>query len=87
MTLLKVMIMVNRLTSYLWILLKHLTLCHIIDLRHKLQWNGIVGNNYQWISSFLNDCHQKVVIDDASSDSVPVISGVPQGTVLGQYYL
>ena len=52
-------------------------------LRHKLQWYGIIGNTYQWISSFLSDRHQKVVIDNVSSDSVPVVSGVPQGTVLG----
>ena len=35
------------------------------------------------ISSFLSDHHQKVVIDNVSSDSVSVVSGVPQGTVLG----
>ena len=54
-------------------------------LRHKLQWYGIVGNAYQWISSFLSDRHQKVVIDNILSDLVPVrvVSGVPQGTVLG----
>ena len=52
-------------------------------LRCKLQWYGIVGNSYQWISSFLSDHHQKVVIDNVSSDSVPVVCGVPQGTVLG----
>ena len=48
-----------------------------------MQWYGIVGNTYQWISSFLSDRHQKVVIDNVSSDSVSVVSGVPQGTVLG----
>ena len=52
-------------------------------LRFKLQWYGIVGNTYQWISLFLSDHHQKVVIDNVSSDSVSVVSGVPQGTVLG----
>ena len=52
-------------------------------LRFNLQWYGIVGNTYQWISSFLSDRHQKVVIDNVSSDSVSVVSGVPQGTVLG----
>jgi len=52
-------------------------------LRHKLQWYAIVSNTYQWISSFLGDRHQKVVIDNVSSDSIPVVSGVPQGTVLG----
>ena len=44
-------------------------------LKHKLQGYGIVGNTYQWISSFLSDRHQKVVID-VSSYSVPVVSGV-----------
>ena len=31
----------------------------------------------------LSDRHQKIVIDNVSSDSVSVVSGVPQGTVLG----
>ena len=44
-------------------------------LRHKLQWYGIVGNTYQW--------HQRVIIDNVSSDHVAVASGIPQGTVLG----
>ena len=28
-------------------------------LRFNLQWYGIVGNTYQWISSFLSERHQK----------------------------
>ena len=52
-------------------------------LRHKLQWYGIGGNTYQWISSFLSDRYQRVTIDNISSDLVAVTSGVPQGTVLG----
>ena len=44
-------------------------------LRHKLQWYGIVGNTYQWISSFLSDRHQKVFVD-VLFDSVPVVSAV-----------
>ena len=42
-------------------------------LRFKLQWYSVVGNTYQWISSFLSDHHQKVVIDNVSSDSVSVV--------------
>lgn len=52
-------------------------------LRHKLQWYGIAGNAYRWISSFLSERYQRVTIDNVSSDYVAVISGVPQGTVLG----
>ena len=55
-------------------------------LRHKLQWYGIIGNAYQWISSFLSDRHQKVVIDNVSSDSVPVVSAwCPSGNCCGPY--
>ena len=44
---------------------------------------GIRGNIHHWIKSFLSDRVQKVIIDGISSSSVPVTSGVPQGTVLG----
>ena len=80
--------MVNKLMLYLWpdITKAFDTVPHK-RLRFKLQWYGIVGNTYQWISSFLSDRHQKVVIDNVSSDSVSVVSGVPQGTVLGPILL
>ena len=37
----------------------------------------------QWISSYLSDRKQYVVVEGTSSDSVSVVSGVPQGSVLG----
>ena len=37
----------------------------------------------KWIESFLSDRHQVVVVDANPSFSVPITSGVPQGTVLG----
>ena len=49
----------------------------------KLQNYGIQGKTNKWISKWLKTRNQKVVIDGEMSESVPVISGVPQGTVLG----
>ena len=52
-------------------------------LMSKLDHYGIRGNIHKWISSFLNNRNQKVVIDGYSSDTISVDSGVPQGSVLG----
>ena len=52
-------------------------------LHKKLHLNGIRGNVYNWISSFLSGRKQHVVIDGVKSPAIDVISGVPQGTVLG----
>ena len=49
----------------------------------KLKYYGIDGNTRTWINSFLTDRKQQVVVDIATSDTALVISGVPQGTVLG----
>ena len=43
----------------------------------------IRGNIKNWISSFLNNHTQCVVLDGISSPKCSVLSGVPQGTVLG----
>ena len=44
---------------------------------------GVRGSTYKWIQSFLTDRAQQVQAEGATSDSITVISGVPQGTVLG----
>ena len=55
---------------------------HEILLR-KLHNIGIRGKLYNWISDFLTERKQTVQVDGKSSIPELVISGVPQGTVLG----
>ena len=52
-------------------------------LLSKLDHLGIRGSIYGWIQAFLTDRKQKVVVDGAESTSESVLSGVPQGTVMG----
>ena len=52
-------------------------------LLKKIRALGISGKLYKWIKSFLSNRFQKVVVDGAHSFITLVISGVPQGTVLG----
>ena len=52
-------------------------------LLHKLDYYGIRGFTHKWISSWLCGRTQQVVLDGQASDPVPVLSGVPQGSVLG----
>ena len=48
----------------------------------KLQNYGMRGTILSWIHDFFTNRYHRVVLDEAFSDTHPVISGVPQGTIL-----
>ena len=49
----------------------------------KLHQYGIRSHVLRWIQAFLGNRSQSVVVGGEESDSVPVCSGVPQGSVFG----
>ena len=52
-------------------------------LLHKLKNYGIDGRLNAWVEQFLVNRRQRVLVDGAFSGYDKVLSGVPQGTVLG----
>ena len=69
----------------------YLTPCStIFQLYHgdyaELEHYGILGNINRWITSFLYNRTQAVVVDGDSSTHIDVDSGVPQDPYLGHHY-
>ena len=49
----------------------------------KLKQHGVEGNLLSWLANYLSDRKQRTVVSGALSKPLPVISGVPQGSLLG----
>ena len=52
-------------------------------LMGKLKAYGVEGNTAKWITEYLNNRSQVVVVNGEKSLPADIISGIPQGTVLG----
>ena len=55
-------------------------------LQYKLNHYGIRSITNKWITDYLGDRTQKVIVDGANSDASPVESEIPQGSVLGPVF-
>lgn len=53
------------------------------QLIYKLHEAGFSGNLLRWFRSYLSKRHQRVTVLGATSEELPVTSGVPQGSILG----
>ena len=53
------------------------------ELLSKLKRFGFEENSINWFTSYLSDRFQAVAVDNGLSSPLAVLSGVPQGSILG----
>ena len=55
----------------------------ISNIKGALNGRFLSELNFQWFTDYLTNRSQKVLIKGTTSLSLPVLSGVPQGSILG----
>jgi len=55
-------------------------------LLSKLSPLGLHESIVHWVPNYLTARHQSIAVNGATSDSTSVVSGVPQGSVLGPHH-
>ena len=55
-------------------------------LKYKLEELGIRGESLRWCSSYLTNRYQRTVANNLVSEKLPILCGVPQGSVLGPLF-
>jgi hypothetical protein len=61
------------------------TINHSVLLQRFEQAMGITGAALEWLKSYFSGRHQFVHVEGASSASHPLITGMPQGSVIGPF--